>query len=155
MSSRELNGKEETKTNSRDFVIGAIAGAVAGAAAALLLTPRSGKEIRSTFNEQTISLLEKTDQVKNRAMKKSTELASVAKEKAGSIAQTVSQQSSDLLQKVKEKGTDASPSEAEEGRPDELQSYTSDEVQSKLIETQKAFDETEQKIKQIDLSRER
>lgn len=137
-------GKSESGTNTRDFVIGAIVGAVAGAAATLFLTPRSGKELRSSINEQTISILEKTDKVKNKAMTKSTELVSVAKEKASTLAHTVSQQSNDLLHKVK------SQDEAnfDETKAIVQDSLASGEIQRKLEETQKAFDETEQKLNQ-------
>lgn len=145
MPSRETNGKEATKTGSRDFITGAIIGAVAGAAAALLFTPRSGKELRTSINEQTVSILEKTDEVKEKAVSKSSELATAAKEKASSLAQTVSDQSADLMNKVKQKNE--SDPQAEENL-DTSQSYSSEEIQEKLAETQKAFDETEQKLNQ-------
>ena len=79
-SQYDVNGSmRETNSNSRDFVTGAIVGGLAGALAALLLAPKSGKELRGSLNEQTSSL-------KN----KSADLASVAKEKASGLLKTAS-----------------------------------------------------------------
>ncbi|MBM4762596.1 YtxH domain-containing protein [Bacillus sp. B15-48] len=145
MKNRELNEKQESNTNTRDFVIGAIVGAVAGAAAALLLTPRSGRELRTSINERSVSILEKTEQVKDKAMTKSIELASVAKEKANSIANTVSQQSSDLLHKARNDQNQEDPQSHDFANSS---SGMSEEIQRKLAETQSAFDETERKLNQ-------
>ncbi|SEM38963.1 Gas vesicle protein [Mesobacillus persicus] len=149
MSSRELNGKEETKTNSRDFIVGAFLGALAGAAAALLLTPKSGRDLRSTINGQTSSILDRTDEIKGKAISKSNEFALAAKEKANTVVNSMSQQSSELLKKVKEQRqfdeTDIEAQAAEESQPRSYVS-TSEEIQRKLEETQKAFDETEMKL---------
>ena len=153
MSSREFNGKEETKTNSRDFIVGAFLGALAGAAAALLFTPKSGRELRSTINGQTSSILDRTDELKDRAVNKSNEFASAAKEKANTVVHSMSQQSSELLKKVKEQRhfnerdiedpASTSKDEETQSRP---YASTSEEIQRKLEETQKAFDETEMKL---------
>ncbi|MCM3587909.1 YtxH domain-containing protein [Mesobacillus maritimus] len=127
MASREMNGKEDAKTsNSRDFFVGAFIGALAGAAAALLLTPKSGKDLRSTIDGQT-------SQLKDRALYKSNGLASVVKEKANTVAHNVTQQSNELIQKVR-------------GSVREEDNNFGDEIQRKLEETQRAFDETEQKL---------
>lgn len=160
MNSRELNAKNEPGTNSRDFMVGAIIGGLAGAAAALLLAPKSGKELRTTLNQQTSSILEKTDQMKNSAMTKSNDIASAAKEKASSIAQTVSQQSNSLLNKVRENkgqgesqlpegGLEEVPTSlAETSTMEQTHTATGEEIQRKLEETQRAFDETENKLNQ-------
>jgi gas vesicle protein len=145
MTSREMNGKEGSKTNSRDFLAGAFIGALAGAAAALLFAPKSGKDLRTTINGQTNNILEKTDKVKEKALSKSNELATVAKEKASSVVQSVSHQSHELLEKVKDKqvGESAEGDVADSHAPT---STNSDEIQRKLAETQRAFDETELKL---------
>lgn len=160
MNSRELNSKNEPGTNSRDFMVGAIIGGLAGAAAALLLAPKSGKELRTSFNQQTSNILEKTDKVKNTAMMKTNEIASAAKEKANSLAQTVSQQSNSLLSKVRDdKGQEESQlpeggleeiptSMAETSSMEQTHTATGEEIQRKLEETQRAFDETENKLNQ-------
>jgi gas vesicle protein len=149
VSGRELTTRNDTGTNSRDFLVGAIIGGLAGAAAALFLTPKSGKELRTTLNEQ-----------KDKAVTKSNELASTAKEKANSLAQSVSQQSSDLVSKVKGKqdqGQNEGPegdldnvptSMAETSSMEQTHTATNEEIQRKLEETQQAFDDTEEKLNQ-------
>jgi gas vesicle protein len=154
-SQYDVNGSmRETNSNSRDFVTGAIVGGLAGALAALLLAPKSGKELRGSLNEQTSSL-------KN----KSADLASVAKEKASGLKETVSQQSSTIVNKVKDmKNKNEDPSQNTDGDEGELQEVptsmaetssmenthtaTGEEIQKKLEETQKAFDDTESKLNQ-------
>lgn len=151
----DVNGSmRETNSNSKDFVTGAIVGGLAGALAALLLAPKSGKELRGTLNEQTSSL-------KN----KSVDLASVAKEKASGLKDTVSQQSSTIVNKVKDmKSKSENTSQNTDGEEGELQEVptsmaetssmenthtaTGEEIQKKLEETQKAFDDTESKLNQ-------
>ena len=154
-SQYDVNGSmRETNSNSRDFVTGAIVGGLAGALAALLLAPKSGKELRGSLNEQTSSL-------KN----KSADLASAAKEKASGLKETVSQQSSTIVSKVKDmKNKNEDPSQNTDGDEGELQEVptsmaetssmenthtaTGEEIQKKLEETQKAFDDTESKLNQ-------
>lgn len=139
MTSREMNGKDGSKTNSRDFLVGAFIGALAGATAAFLFTPKSGKDLRTTINGQTISILEKTDKVKDKALSKSTEIAAVAKEKASTVVSQVAHQSQELFEKVRDKQGDSSEHTYSA-------STNSEEIQRKLEETQRAFDETEIKL---------
>ncbi|MFT9596667.1 YtxH domain-containing protein [Mesobacillus sp.] len=155
-SQYDVNGsmRETDSNNSRDFVTGAIVGGLAGALAALLLAPKSGKELRGSLNEQTSSL--KT---------KSADLASVAKEKASGLKDTVSQQSSTIANKVKDmknkSGNTSQDTDVDEGELQEVptsmaetstmentHTATGEEIQRKLEETQKAFDDTENKLNQ-------
>jgi gas vesicle protein len=155
-SQYDVNGsmRETDNNNSRDFVTGAIVGGLAGALAALLLAPKSGKELRGSLNEQTSSL-------KN----KSSDLASVAKEKASGLKDTVSQQSSTIVNKVKDmktkSGNTSQNTDVDEGELQEVptsmaetssmentHTATGEEIQRKLEETQKAFDDTENKLNQ-------
>ena len=69
-------------SNSKNFILGALVGSIAGAVTALLLTPKSGKELRSDLNEQVEVLKEKSVQYKDVAYTKGSELAAVAKEKS-------------------------------------------------------------------------
>lgn len=163
----ETNGTLKDNSNSRDFVTGAIIGGLAGALAALLLAPKSGKELRGTLNEQTSTLKGKTDKLRETAITKGSELANVAKDKAGVLKETVSQQSSTLVNKVKDmknqqnSGTTTEESFNTEGElgkvptsmaetssMDYTKTATGEEIQKKLEETQKAFDETESKLNQ-------
>ncbi|KIY23619.1 MULTISPECIES: YtxH domain-containing protein [Mesobacillus] len=148
-SMRENNSNN---SSSRDFITGAIVGGLAGALTALLLAPKSGQELRGALNEQSSTL--KT---------KSIDIASVAKEKASDLKETVTQQSSSLINKIKDRkdqSGQASPDSNEEQLEDVPTSMaesssmemthtaTGEELQKKLEETQKAFDETESKLNQ-------
>lgn len=66
----DTNGSMNESSNSRDFITGAIVGGLAGALAAFLLAPKSGKELRGTLNEQTSTLVGKTDKLRETAMTK-------------------------------------------------------------------------------------
>jgi gas vesicle protein len=77
--------------NSKDFIIGSLIGAFLGATTALLLAPKSGKELRGDIGQQ----------------------ANVVKEKTANISSVVSEQSSQLMNKVK----DLRPSVKEEVDP--------------------------------------
>lgn len=77
--------------NSKDFIIGALVGGIVGAASALMMAPKSGKELRSDINEQAGALKDK-----------SSEWSEMAKDKSSNIARTVSEQSTQVAGKVKE-----------------------------------------------------
>ncbi|MBS4191657.1 YtxH domain-containing protein [Bacillus sp. FJAT-49705] len=155
MSSQERGQYEQNQTkseesiNTKDFLIGALIGGMVGAAAALFLAPKSGKELRSNLNEQAIVLKEKTDQFRDTAKAKGTQLAVVAKEKSNVIAQTVSKQSTDIVNKVKNlTPTVKTIGIVENSEIDKSDQAISDDIQRKLEETKKAFDDTESKYNQ-------
>lgn len=149
MSNQERSQYEQTQSksddsiNTKDFIIGALIGGMVGAAAALFLAPKSGKELRSNLNEQAVVLKEKTGQLRETARSRGIQLAETAKEKSSGLAQSVSRQSIELVNKVKNinpidtiaKKTDANQNSA----------VSNDDIQRKLEETKKAFDETENK----------
>lgn len=138
-------GKSEENINTKDFLIGALIGGIIGATTALFLAPKSGKELRSDINEQAIVLKEKTDQLRETAKTKGTELAAVAKDKTNALTQTVSKQSTEIVNKVKSLRTGAhSEDQVEEIESEEVVSVANeDDIQKKLEETKRAFDETE------------
>ncbi|TDL77506.1 YtxH domain-containing protein [Rhodococcus qingshengii] len=57
--SRELN-QNKSEDSSSSFLLGALIGGLVGAAAAIFLAPKSGKDLRSTINNQAETLKEKT-----------------------------------------------------------------------------------------------
>ena len=81
-------GKEKSSTGG--FLLGALIGGLVGATAALLLAPKSGKELRGDLNQQSALLKQK-----------STDLAQYAKEKSSGLAKSVSEQSVQVVDKVK------------------------------------------------------
>ncbi|OIJ10907.1 hypothetical protein BKP35_12510 [Anaerobacillus arseniciselenatis] len=88
--------------NTKDFIIGALVGGIVGAASALLLAPKSGKELREDLNSQALVAKERTSDLTQNALVKGTEYAAIAKEKSSEIADTVSEQSTHLLGRVRE-----------------------------------------------------
>ncbi|MFU8688290.1 YtxH domain-containing protein [Rossellomorea marisflavi] len=130
------NQTNDSNINSKDFIIGTLIGGIVGAATALLLAPKSGKDLRSDINEQAGAWKEKTSQWKDTAVEKSNELAAAAKEKSSSLTKTVQEQSNQVVGKIKSYRSGSA--EGQEEVPAET-----DDVNQKLEETKKAFDETE------------
>lgn len=62
-------------TKGKDLLVGAVVGSVLGAVAALLLAPKSGKELRGDIAEQVNTITEKTQQVTDAVTQKTQEIA--------------------------------------------------------------------------------
>jgi gas vesicle protein len=140
--------------NSKEFLIGTLIGGLIGAVTALLLAPKSGKELRSDLNELAASWKERTNQLTNQAFEKSFVVAEAAKEKTISLSQAVSKQSSQLLNKVKDfkqdsQATDAEMLEEVNENNDNYVRNDSEDIQKKLIEAKKALDEVESNLQQV------
>jgi gas vesicle protein len=86
-----MSNNNNQNIDSKDFMIGALVGGMLGAAAALLLAPKPGKELRSDLNDQAVYLKDK-----------STEISQMAREKSSNIVKTVSEQSNQVATKVKD-----------------------------------------------------
>lgn len=138
---RQENRYQES-INTKDFIIGCLIGGMVGAATALFLAPKSGKEIRDNINHGAHSLKDRTSQWRDAAVHKGSELADVAKEKTNVIGKTVSKQSHEIINKVK--GLTVLEGKNTEG-PD-ADSDQDTEIQRKLEETKRAFDETESQL---------
>jgi gas vesicle protein len=144
---------DNNNINSKDFMIGTLIGGIVGAATALLLAPKSGKDLRNDLNEQAVVFKEKSGQWKDTAVEKSNELAAVAKEKSAALSKSVQEQSNTVKDKFKSYRTKSSTEDVN----DELQEVPvgdatpvqeTDNVNQKLEETKKAFDETEKTYNQ-------
>lgn len=143
------NATHEGSINAKDFLIGSLIGGIVGAATALFLAPKSGKELRDDLNTHAGTLKEKSGQWRETAMERGNELASAAKEKTSGITKTVQEQSTNLVNKVKSgKNEDSSEVTGKEQLPVETEQNDAQELNQKLEETKKAFDDTEQTIKQ-------
>ncbi|MGM0853553.1 MAG: YtxH domain-containing protein [Bacillota bacterium] len=145
---------DSNNINSKDFMIGTLIGGIVGAATALLLAPKSGKDLRHDINEQAGVLKEKTGQWKDTAVEKSNEFAAVAKEKSSALSKSVQEQSNNVVGKLK---TYRSNNNELQETNDELQAVSvgettpveeTEDVNQKLEETKKAFDETEKTYNQ-------
>ena len=93
---------ENKNKSSKSFIMGAIVGGIVGAVTALLLAPKSGKEMREDINEQAAVLKERSLQLKDTTVEKGSEWISIAKEKSSEIAKTVNKQSQQVVEKVKD-----------------------------------------------------
>ena len=88
--SRTESFYREDSEGGGGFIAGAIVGAVIGAAAAMLLTPKTGKEMRENVTSQASTLKDK-----------SMEFSSTAVDKTKEISKTLQEQSGQLMDKVK------------------------------------------------------
>lgn len=144
----ESNKETENHLSAKGFLIGTIVGGIVGSLAALLLAPKSGKELRGDLNNQAYVVRERTDQIRESAIIKGSELTSTVKDKTTIISKKVSDQSADIVKKVKGLKVDGENEPLEGMNPvDELfDQNPRSGIQKKLEETKKAFDETESKI---------
>jgi gas vesicle protein len=77
------------EVNSKDFVIGALVGGIIGAAAALFLAPKTGRELRENVSSQAMQLKDKTVDLSSTAKEKTTHLSTQLKEQSGQIVEKV------------------------------------------------------------------
>ena len=91
----------EDEMSSKDFIVGALIGGIIGAATALFLAPKSGKELRSDLTTQASTLKEKTSGYTDMAKEKSSGLTQQVKEKSTGLTQQVKDQSTKVVDKVK------------------------------------------------------
>lgn len=138
-----LNEKrlEDKSMSSKDFLIGALIGGMVGAATALFLTPKSGKDFRSTLNEQAANWKDKGEQLREIAKNKGSNLMSIAKEKTSTLSKNLNS-SYEFTNKVSEAGV-----KEEQSSQLKTNIKIEDEIHKKLQDTAKALEEEEQKIK--------
>ena len=156
MAGNERNSYESVQDqsnnhiNTKDFLIGTLVGGIVGALTALFLAPKSGKELREDLNDQAYFLREKTESLRETAIEKSSEITSTVKDKTSALSKKVSEQSQGLVNKVKGIKSDVEDEQSEgENAIDQLfETDVNSDIQQKLEETKKAFDETESKVNQ-------
>ena len=138
--------KRDDQINAKDFMIGTLIGGIVGSLAALLFAPKSGREFRDDINNQAYTIRDKTDQLRKTAISKGSEITSSVKDKTTEISRKVTEQSVDLVNKVRKIKTEEA--ETDDANPiDQLFEHESQsDIQKKLDETKKAFDETESKL---------
>lgn len=163
---RETNQmKNESSLGSKEFFVGAFIGGLVGAAAALLFAPKAGKDLRETLNQQANMVKEKTGNVRENVVKKSSNIVSMTKEKSAFLTQAVTDQTAGLVNKAKSlTGTSEKDTENQESSTyipingstvdvsqaksfDDLTLADDTDVKQKLEEAKKAFDDEESKIK--------
>ncbi|WP_262173552.1 YtxH domain-containing protein [Saccharococcus sp. Marseille-Q5394] len=92
---------DDDDTGAGSFLLGALVGGVIGAAAALFLAPKTGREMRDDFSEQAVNLKNKGIELSAVAKDKATEITSVAKEKTDGLTKSIQEQSGQIVDKVK------------------------------------------------------
>jgi len=136
--------------NSKDFMIGALIGGIVGAAAALFLAPKSGRELRSDINEGAKYLSDKTEKMRQTAVEKGSEFAEVAKVKTSQITDSVSKQSAVLKENVKnlrrKNSVEQNPVDLVADQLTVDETISLDEAKQILEETEQAFIETEKQL---------
>jgi gas vesicle protein len=80
----------------KDMLIGALVGGIVGMVTALLVAPKTGKELRSDITNQVNTVTEKTQQAVNAVSDKTQE-----------IVKAVGSQTSEWIEKAKETAKDA------------------------------------------------
>ncbi|MVO98456.1 YtxH domain-containing protein [Paenibacillus lutrae] len=76
-------------TRGKDLIYGAVFGSVAGAVTALLLAPKSGKELRADIAQQAAQVSEKTQEIARTVGEKTSDLVDKAKEATASVTAEV------------------------------------------------------------------
>ncbi|MER2113562.1 MAG: YtxH domain-containing protein, partial [Solibacillus isronensis] len=65
---------DDEKIHVKDFVIGALVGGIVGVATALLLTPKTGSEMRNDVAVQAVTLKDKSIELSGTAKEKTAQL---------------------------------------------------------------------------------
>lgn len=94
--------EEESSSSVGSFLVGAMIGGVIGAATALFLAPKTGKEMREDFSSQAVHLKEKGIEISTVAKDKATEFSSVAKDKATEFSAVAKDKAAEFSDKATE-----------------------------------------------------
>lgn len=98
--------------SGKDFIIGAVLGAMAGAGLALLFAPKSGEELRNDINQGALKVKDRANEwkesvtdgeMKDRAIAFGTELKDKALDKTAQLTKKVVEKTGDLKNKATEK----------------------------------------------------
>jgi len=99
---------ENEDSGAGSFLLGAIVGGVIGAAAALFLAPKTGKEMREDLSTQTGHLKDKSIEISTVAKDKASEFGSVAKDKATEFGSVAKDKATEFGSVAKDKATEYS-----------------------------------------------
>lgn len=94
---------EHEESGAGSFLLGAVVGGVIGAAAALFLAPKTGKEMRDDLSSQAVHLKEKGIEISTIAKDKATEYSAVAKDKASTYNALAKDKAAEFTATAKEK----------------------------------------------------
>lgn len=88
------------KTNGKDLFIGALVGGVLGAVTALLLAPKSGRELRADISEQYGKISDKTVEIAGVVGTKTQEIAATVSSKTQDVATAVSGKTQEIAKTI-------------------------------------------------------
>lgn len=94
---------KEEDTGASSFLVGALVGGVIGAAAALFLAPKTGREMREDFTTQASQFRDKSIELSTTAKEKASEFTSVAKEKTSDFTEVAKEKTAAFTSVAKEK----------------------------------------------------
>lgn len=94
---------EKEDSGAGSFLFGAVVGGVIGAAAALFLAPKTGKEMRDDLSTQAGQIKDKSIELSAIAKEKATEYGSVAKDKATEYSAIAKDKATEFTTTAKEK----------------------------------------------------
>jgi gas vesicle protein len=86
---------------TRHFVLGTVLGTVAGAVTALLLAPKTGRELRGNLSFQVENLAEKTQKIANDVSERSQVLAKTLTEQTSQLAGKANVLANSVISEVK------------------------------------------------------
>lgn len=146
MANREYETRENHQNRSdegkvgKNFLLGAFIGGVAGAVAGMLLAPKSGKELRNSINQQAGSLLDRSSQIRGEVVEKGNDLVQKAKDlKPSKFDKNNEEETPTNYISLKPEAENKTIPLAAKGSND-------DEIQKKLEEAKRAFEEEENRI---------
>lgn len=87
--------------NSKDFLLGAVMGTVIGAVTALLLAPKSGRELRTDISHQYQNVSSKTNEIAKNVGTKTKEIAETVGEKSQELAGKAKELAEHLVEDIK------------------------------------------------------
>lgn len=91
-----MGNNDNSNINTKDFMIGTLIGVIAGAATALLWTPKSGRELRGDINDGAEQLKDRAGEWKDTAYAKGTEWKDSASNKGSELKEKAYLKGSDL-----------------------------------------------------------
>jgi gas vesicle protein len=86
---------------TRHFLLGTVLGTVAGAVTALLLAPKTGRELRGNISFQVENLAEKTQKIANDVSERSQEIAKTLTTQTSQLAGKANVLANSVISEVK------------------------------------------------------
>jgi gas vesicle protein len=93
---------KQTNVSKKSMIVGSVLGGIVGAATALFVTPKSGKELREDINNQVNTAKDKTLDATDTAKGKINEVAMLVKDKSSNVSKSILKQGEQLTNKAQD-----------------------------------------------------